>query len=163
MRNISILGVTGSIGTQALDIIRHRENGISLIGVTAHRNFQKLVDIIEEFSPKYVGVTNDECYEKIKKYCKENKKSTELFYGDEALEKIATLDEIDTVLTSVVGIAGLRPTIKAIRAKKDIALANKETLVVAGDIVIREARENDVKILPVDSEHGAIFQCIKGN
>ncbi len=163
MKNISILGVTGSIGTQALDIIRHRENGISLIGVTAHRNYEKLVDIIEEFSPKYVGITNDECYEKIKKYCEEHKKSIELYCGHEALEKIATLDEIDTVLTSVVGIAGLKPTIKAIRAKKNIALANKETLVVAGDIVIREAKENNVKILPVDSEHGAIFQCIKGN
>jgi len=163
VKNISILGVTGSIGTQALDIIRHRENGISLIGVTAHRNYEKLVDIIEEFSPKYVGITNDECYEKIKKYCEEHKKSIELYCGHEALEKIATLDEIDTVLTSVVGIAGLKPTIKAIRAKKNIALANKETLVVAGDIVIREAKENNVKILPVDSEHGAIFQCIKGN
>ncbi|MEG1255191.1 1-deoxy-D-xylulose-5-phosphate reductoisomerase [Clostridium sp.] len=163
MKNISILGVTGSIGTQALDVIRDEENGIRLIGVTAHRNFKKLVDIIDEFSPKYIGVTDDECYEKIKMYCEENNKKVEIFQGEEALEQVATLDEIDTVLTSVVGIAGLKPTIKAIRAKKNIALANKETLVVAGEIVMREAKKNGVEILPVDSEHGAIFQCMQGN
>jgi 1-deoxy-D-xylulose-5-phosphate reductoisomerase len=163
VKNISILGVTGSIGTQALDVIRNKENKINLVGVTAHRNFQGLVDIIEEFSPKYIGVTDEKCYKDIKEYCKKEKKHTNLFFGEEALEKIATLEEIDTVLTSVVGIAGLRPTIKAIEAKKNIALANKETLVVAGDIVMSKARENKVKILPVDSEHGAIFQCIQGN
>ncbi|MEG0306876.1 MAG: 1-deoxy-D-xylulose-5-phosphate reductoisomerase [Clostridium sp.] len=163
MKNISILGVTGSIGTQALDVIRDDRNEIKLVGVTAHRNFQRLVDIIDEFSPKYIGVTDDECYKKIKKYCEETNKLVEIFQGEEALEKIATLSEIDTVLTSVVGIAGLKPTIKAIRAKKNIALANKETLVVAGEIVMREAKENGVEILPVDSEHGAIFQCMEGN
>lgn len=163
VKNISILGVTGSIGTQALDIIRDKENKINLIGVTAHRNFQGLVDIIEEFSPKYIGVTDEKCYKDIVEYCEKGNKHTNLFFGEEALEKIATLEEVDTVLTSVVGIAGLKPTIKAIEAKKNIALANKETLVVAGDIVMSKAKENGVKILPVDSEHGAIFQCIQGN
>ncbi|GAA0768494.1 1-deoxy-D-xylulose-5-phosphate reductoisomerase [Clostridium subterminale] len=163
MKNISILGATGSIGTQALDIIRNKENQINLIGVTAHRNFKGLVDIIEEFSPKYIGITDEKCYEAIKEYCKKEDKHVNLFGGEEALEKVATLKEIDTVLTSVVGIAGLKPTIKAIEAKKNIALANKETLVVAGDIVMAKARENGVAILPVDSEHGAIFQCIQGN
>lgn len=163
VKNISILGVTGSIGTQALDIIRDKENKINLIGVTAHRNFQGLVDIIEEFSPKYIGVTDEKCYKDIVEYCEKENKHTNLFFGEEALEKIATLEEVDTVLTSVVGIAGLKPTIKAIEAKKNIALANKETLVVAGDIVMSKAKENGVKILPVDSEHGAVFQCIQGN
>lgn len=163
VKNISILGATGSIGTQALDIIRNKENKVNLIGVTAHRNFKGLVDIIEEFSPKYIGITDEECYEAIKEYCEKESKHVKLFGGEEALEKVATLEEIDTVLTSVVGIAGLKPTIKAIEAKKNIALANKETLVVAGDIVMLKAKENGVKILPVDSEHGAIFQCIQGN
>ena len=163
MKNISILGVTGSIGTQALDVIRHAENGVRLVGVTAHRNFGKMMDIIEEFKPKYIGVTDPTCLEKVKEYCTKANIQCEIYGGEEALEKIATLEEIDTVLTSVVGIAGLKPTIKAIRAKKNIALANKETLVVAGDIVMREARENGVDILPVDSEHGAIFQCLQGN
>lgn len=163
VKNISILGATGSIGTQALDIVRNKENKVDLIGVTAHRNFKGLVDIIEEFSPKYIGITDEECYEAIKEYCEKKSKHVKLFGGEEALEKVATLEEIDTVLTSVVGIAGLKPTIKAIEAKKNIALANKETLVVAGDIVMLKAKENGVKILPVDSEHGAIFQCIQGN
>lgn len=163
VKNISILGVTGSIGTQALDVIRNKENEINLVGVTAHKNFAGLVDIIEEFSPKYIGVTDEKCYRDIVEYCKKENKHLNLFFGEEALEKIATLKEIDTVLTSVVGIAGLKPTIKAIEAKKNIALANKETLVVAGDIVMSKAKENGVKILPVDSEHGAIFQCIQGN
>lgn len=163
MKNISILGVTGSIGTQALDVIRDAENGVRLVGVTAHRNFEKLVDIIEEFKPKYIGVTDSDCFERVKEYCEKANMQCEIYGGEEALEKIATLEEIDTVLTSVVGIAGLKPTIKAIRAKKNIALANKETLVVAGDIVMAEAKENGVNILPVDSEHGAIFQCLQGN
>jgi len=163
VKNISILGATGSIGTQALDVIRNEENKVNLIGVTAHRNFKGLVDIIEEFSPKYIGITDEKCYEDIKEYCERENKQVNLFGGEEALEKVATLKEIDTVLTSVVGIAGLKPTIRAIEAKKNIALANKETLVVAGDIVIAKAKENGVKILPVDSEHGAIFQCIQGN
>ncbi|MEG2017327.1 MAG: 1-deoxy-D-xylulose-5-phosphate reductoisomerase [Clostridium sp.] len=163
MKNISILGVTGSIGTQALDVIRDAENGVRLVGVTAHRNFEKLVDIMKEFKPKYIGVTDSDCFEKVKKYCEKANMNCELYSGEEALERIATIEEVDTVLTSVVGIAGLKPTIKAIRAKKNIALANKETLVVAGDIVMAEAKENGVQILPVDSEHGAIFQCLQGN
>ena len=163
LKNISILGVTGSIGTQALDVIKDKENEIELIGVTAHKNFEKLIEIIKEFNPKYVGITDEKCFEKVKCFCEDNKKQVILYGGEGALEKIATLDEIDTVLTSVVGIVGLKPTIKAIEAKKNIALANKETLVVAGDIVKTAAKKNNVKIVPVDSEHGAIFQCLQGN
>lgn len=163
LKNISILGVTGSIGTQALDVIKDKENEIELIGVTAHKNFEKLIEIIKEFNPKYVGITDEKCFEKVKCFCEDNKKEVILYGGEGALEKIATLDEIDTVLTSVVGIVGLKPTIKAIEAKKNIALANKETLVVAGDIVKTAAKKNNVKIVPVDSEHGAIFQCLQGN
>lgn len=163
LKNISILGVTGSIGTQALDVIKDKENEIKLIGITAHKNYEKLIEIIEEFNPQYVGITDEKCFEKVKCFCERNKKQIILYGGEGALEKIATLDEIDTVLTSVVGIVGLKPTIKAIEAKKNIALANKETLVVAGDIVKTAAKKNNVKIVPVDSEHGAIFQCLQGN
>ena len=129
----------------------------------AHKNYEKLIEIIEEFNPQYVGITDEKCFEKVKCFCERNKKQIILYGGEGALEKIATLDEIDTVLTSVVGIVGLKPTIKAIEAKKNIALANKETLVVAGDIVKTAAKKNNVKIVPVDSEHGAIFQCLQGN
>lgn len=163
MKNISILGVTGSIGTQALDVIREKQNEINLVGITGHKNYNKLLDIIKEFKPKYIGITDEECYEKILAYSKKNNLKAEIFCGSEALEKIATLEEVDTVLTSVVGIVGLKPTVKAIEAKKNIALANKETLVVAGDIVKAKAKEHGVEIIPVDSEHGAIFQCLLGN
>ena len=120
-------------------------------------------DIIKEFKPKYVGMMDEKALQmKLRSYCKKNITNIEVLRGMEGLVKIATLDEIDTVLTSVVGMIGLKPTIKAIEAKKDIALANKETLVVAGEIVMKKAKENNVKILPVDSEHSAIFQSLSG-
>ena len=163
MRKISILGVTGSIGTQTLDVIRKSNGELKLIGVTANTSVNKVIDIIEEFKPSYVAMMDSISAFEIKNYCREHKKSIEVLEGIEGLNKIASLDEIDIVLTSVVGMIGLEPTMKAIEAKKDIALANKETLVVAGEIVMKAAKENNVKILPVDSEHSAIFQALRGN
>ena len=163
MRKLSILGVTGSIGTQTLDVIRNSSEKLELIGITANTSVKKIIEIIEEFNPKYVGMMDKKSAEDIRQYCTENNKDIEVFDGIEGLNKIATLDEIDIVVTSVVGMIGLEPTMKAIEAKKDIALANKETLVVAGEIVMRAAKENNVKILPVDSEHSAIEQSLKGN
>ena len=162
MKNISILGATGSIGTQTLDVIRKSNGEIKLHGVTANSSVKKIIDIIEEFNPPYVGMMDNACAEEVKEYCVSNNKNIEVFYGLEGLEKIASLDEIDTVVTSVVGMIGLKPTMAAIEAKKDIALANKETLVVAGEIVMKRAKEMGVKILPVDSEHSAIFQSLSG-
>ena len=151
MRNISILGATGSIGTQTLDVIRHSE-GINLIGVTANTSVNKIKEIIDEFSPKYVAMMDEISKNEIKEYVKYKGLNIEVLYGIEGLKKIASLDEIDTVVTSVVGMIGLEPTIEAIRHKKDIALANKETLVVAGELVMNEAKKYGVEILPVDSE-----------
>lgn len=162
MRNISILGVTGSIGTQALDVIRKEKESFNLIGISANTNVTKVIEIIEEFNPKYVAMMSEEAALKIKDFCRINSKDTEILCGMEGLITIATIPEVDIVLTSVVGIVGLKPTIEAIRHKKDIALANKETLVVAGKIVMDEAKKYGVKILPVDSEHGAVFQCLNG-
>ncbi|WP_291647516.1 1-deoxy-D-xylulose-5-phosphate reductoisomerase [Clostridium sp.] len=162
MKNISILGATGSIGTQTLDVIRNSNNEIKLIGISANSSVEKIKEIIKEFNPKYVAMMDDESSKAIKKYCLDNNLKIEVYSGIEGLEKIATLDEIDMVLTSVVGMIGLRPTIKAIEAKKDIALANKETLVVAGELVMKKAKEMGVDILPVDSEHSAIFQALNG-
>ena len=159
MKSISILGATGSIGTQTLDVIRNSKERINLIGITANSSVDKIKEIIQEFKPKYVGSNSAK---KIKEYCDENYPEIQVFSGIEGLIKIATLDEIDTVVTSVVGMIGLKPTIAAIEAKKDIALANKETLVVAGELVMNKAKENNVKILPVDSEHSAIFQSLSG-
>ena len=162
MRKISILGATGSIGTQTLEVIRNSNKEIKLIGVSANSSVEKIKEIINEFSPKYVAMMDEESYKSIKDYCSVNKLMIEVFSGIEGLEKIASLDEIDMVVTSVVGMIGLRPTMKAIEAKKDIALANKETLVVAGELVINKAKKMGVDILPVDSEHSAIFQALNG-
>lgn len=163
MRKISILGATGSIGTQTLDVIRKSNGELRLIGVTANTSVEKIIRIIEEFEPTYVAMMDSKSACEIRNYCKELRISIEVLDGIEGLNKIASLDEIDIVVTSVVGMIGLEPTMKAIEAKKDIALANKETLVVAGEIVMRAAKENNVKILPVDSEHSAIFQSLRGN
>ncbi len=162
MKKISILGVTGSIGTQTLDVVRNSDD-IKIIGISADSSTEKMKEIIKEFKPKYVAMMKEECAEELKEFCKENSFEIEVYSGLDGLVKISVLDEIDMVVTSVVGMIGLVPTIKAIKAKKDIALANKETLVVAGELVMKAAEENGVKILPVDSEHSAIYQSLRGN
>ena len=163
MKKITILGVTGSIGTQTLDVIRKDINNLSIVGISANTNFDKVIQVIEEFEPKYVAMMDEEAYLKLKRYCKDKKISTEVLQGIEGLNYISTLPEVDIVVTSVVGMIGLVPTMKAIHSGKDIALANKETLVAAGALVMEAAKKNNVNILPVDSEHGAIFQCLQGN
>ena len=162
MKNISILGVTGSVGTQTLDVVRKSMGEIRIIGVTANSSVEKMKEIINEFKPKYVGMMDSESAKEIEKYCVNNNLHIKVLDGMEGLKTIASLDEIEMVVTSVVGMIGLRPTLCAIEAKKDIALANKETLVVAGELVMNKAKEMGVKILPVDSEHSAIFQALSG-
>lgn len=162
MKNISILGATGSIGTQTLDVIRNSEEKINLIGITANSSVDKVKEIIGEFEPKYVAMMDENSSKIIEEFCNKEYPNIKVFSGIDGLVKVATLEEIDTVVTSVVGMIGLKPTIAAIEAKKNIALANKETLVVAGELVMNKAKENNVKILPVDSEHSAIFQSLSG-
>lgn len=162
MKNISILGATGSIGTQTLDVIRNSSEKINLIGVSANSSVNKIKEIIIEFNPKYVAMMDKDSAKIIRGFCNDKYPNIQVFDGMEGLIKIASLEEIDTVVTSVVGMIGLKPTMAAIEAKKDIALANKETLVVAGELVMNKAKENNVKILPVDSEHSAIFQSLSG-
>lgn len=162
MKNVSILGATGSIGTQTLDVLRKEKEDYRLIGISANSNYEKMMEIIEEFNPMKVAMMNHDAYARVKEYCETNKRNIEVFSGMDGLNAIAS-DESEIIVTSVVGMIGLVPTLKAIECGKDIALANKETLVVAGEIVTKHAREKGVKILPVDSEHGAIFQCLQGN
>lgn len=163
MKKLSILGATGSIGTQTLDVIRKSKGDLKLIGITANTSVKNVIEIIDEFNPSYVAMMNSSSADEIRSYCMEYSKDIKVFEGIDGLNKIASLDEIDIVVTSVVGMIGLEPTLKAIEAKKDIALANKETLVVAGELVMKAAKENNVKILPVDSEHSAIDQSLRGN
>ncbi|MBV7274899.1 1-deoxy-D-xylulose-5-phosphate reductoisomerase [Clostridium sp. PL3] len=163
MKKVAILGATGSIGNQTLDVIRQDIDRFRLIAISANSSYGKVIEIINEFNPLYVVLTEEKAYEEVKKYCSSANKKIEILFGMEGLNTIASLSEIDIVVTSVVGMIGLVPTITAIKSGKDIALANKETLVTGGEIVISEAKKHNVKILPVDSEHGAIFQCLQGN
>lgn len=160
MKNIVILGSTGSIGTQALDVIRNKKEEFNVIAISANSNIERLSQQIKEFNPKYAIVMTEETAEELKKVV--GNVDTKILVGIEGMEYAVTLNEVDIVLTSVVGMIGLRPTIAAIRANKDIALANKETLVVGGPIIKKELEKSTSKILPVDSEHNALFQCLKG-
>lgn len=161
MKRITILGSTGSIGTQTLDVVRKNKDKFQVVAISANSSIDLLLEQIMEFSPKYVAVYNKESALKLKEMIPENI-NIEVLSGMDGLVKICQLEEVNVVLTAVVGMIGLVPTMAAIKAKKTIALANKETLVTAGEIVMREAKKNNVEILPVDSEHSAIFQCLNG-
>ena len=158
-RNLVILGSTGSIGTQALEVCDNI--GVRILGLSAAGNIDKLENQARKYKPVIVSVMDAECGKKLKFRLKDT--GIKVVWGIEGMTELVTIPEADTVLTSVVGIAGLIPTIKAIEAGKNIALANKETLVTAGELVMEAAERNNVSILPVDSEHMAIFQCLAGN
>lgn len=159
MKNISILGATGSIGVQALDIIRRNREHYQLVAIATGRNLELTRKIIHEFQPTFVSVYHKKDYETLKS---EFSKDIKFSYGENGIIEAAVHPNVDVVLNAVIGSVGLEPTLEAIKAKKTIALANKETLVTAGHLVMATAKENDVPILPVDSEHSAIFQCLNG-
>ncbi|MEO5944211.1 MAG: 1-deoxy-D-xylulose-5-phosphate reductoisomerase [Ferruginibacter sp.] len=159
-KRIAIFGSTGSIGTQALDVIRSQSDLLKVEILTAHSNADLLVEQAMEFSPNAVVIGDESKYEKIKTAL--SSKNIKVFAGENALEEVADFDTYDIMLAAIVGFAGLKPTLKAVSKGKVIALANKETLVVAGDIVMQTALENRSPIIPVDSEHSAIFQCLVG-
>ena len=161
MKRITILGSTGSIGTQTLDVVRKNKDKFQVVAISANSSIDLLLEQIMEFSPKYVAVYNEESALKLKEMIPENI-NIEVLSGMDGLVKICQLEEVNVVLTAVVGMIGLVPTMAAIKAKKTIALANKETLVTAGELVMSEAKKNNVEILPVDSEHSALFQCLNG-
>ncbi|ACU05372.1 1-deoxy-D-xylulose-5-phosphate reductoisomerase [Pedobacter heparinus] len=160
MKNISILGATGSVGTQALEVIGSNPDLYKVLALTAQSNTDLLIEQALKFNPVLVVITDESKYAKVKAALSGT--GIKVLAGEEALCEAAALDEVHLVLTALVGSVGLRPTIEAINAGKDIALANKETLVVAGDLITRLAKEKGVKIVPVDSEHSAIFQCLVG-
>lgn len=160
-KQICILGSTGSIGTQALDVIEEHSDLYEVYCLTANNKFELLAEQARKFKPAAVVIANEEHYEKLKGLlcdCPD----INVYAGKKAIDDIVTASPIDMVLTAMVGFAGLSPTISAIKAHKKICLANKETLVVAGELICRLAAENHAPILPVDSEHSAIFQSIVG-
>lgn len=157
MKKISILGSTGSIGTQTLEVCENLGD-VQVMGLSVNKNIKLAEEQIRKFKPKLVSVVDEDAAKELKIAVSDT--DTKIISGRESMSEISAMPEIDTVVTSVVGIAGLEPTMAAIKSGVNIALANKETLVTAGSIVIDAAKENNVSILPVDSEHSAIFQCI---
>jgi 1-deoxy-D-xylulose-5-phosphate reductoisomerase len=159
-KRIAILASTGSIATQALDVISEHPAHFAVEILTAQSRVDLLICQAIEFIPNAVVIGDDTHYEKVKEALKDY--PIKVFAGQAAISQVVESESVDLVLNALVGFAGLEPTLKGIRARKDIALANKETLVVAGDLIITEALKNNVSILPVDSEHSAIFQCLVG-
>ncbi len=158
MKHISILGSTGSIGTQALEVVRANPNLYKIDALTAQHNADLLIEQALEFKPELVVIGNESLYQQVKLALPE----VTVIAGEEGLLAAVQLPQTHLVLTAVMGSVGLKPTVAAIEANKDIGLANKETLVVAGELVMDLARQHGVKIIPVDSEHSAIFQCLVG-
>ena len=158
-KTVSILGSTGSIGTQSLEVCE--KHGLKVAALAAHSSVEALEQQIRKFRPAYACIFNEDKYSDLK--CRIKDMDVKLLTGMEGLCTLASLDEADIILNSVVGMVGLLPTLTAIDAGKDIALANKETLVAGGELVMKAAADKGVRIYPVDSEHSAIFQCLQGN
>lgn len=160
MKRVTILGATGSIGTQTLDVISQNSDDFEVVALTASESVEKMAELIQRFCPSYAVMKNEEKAEELRKLLPSH--SCEILYGMDGFVTVSTLKNVDVVVAAMVGMIGLRPVMEAIRAGKDIALANKETLVTAGHIIMPLAKEYGVSILPVDSEHSAIFQCLNG-
>mgnify|MGYP001047716831 FL=1 len=159
-KHLAILGSTGSIGTQALDVVEANKDLFVVEVLTANSNSELLIQQALQYKPNAVVIANESKYDEVKNAL--NSTDIKVYAGKESLSQVVEMDTIDVVLTALVGYSGLKPTINAIKAKKSIALANKETLVVAGSLITELAKENGVNIYPVDSEHSAIFQCLVG-
>ena len=161
VKTLALLGATGSIGTQALEVVRQQPGRFRVAVLSAQRQWELLARQAREFRPAAVVIGDESCYQPLKAALADQPE-TEVLAGPAALADVVTRPEIDIVLTALMGYAGLLPTVAAIRAGKDIALANKETLVVAGELITSLIKEHNVHLLPVDSEHSAIFQCLVG-
>ncbi len=159
-RNLAILGSTGSIGTQALEVVAEHPELFEVYALTANSRVDRLIDQARLFMPEVVVIADERKYPELKEALEDL--PIKVWAGEDAIAQVVQAEPIDMVLTAMVGYAGLKPTIAAIQAKKAIALANKETLVVAGELITALAIENKVPVLPVDSEHSAIFQCLNG-
>ncbi len=158
---ISLLGSTGSIGTSVLDVVRRSKGQFSVVALAAGKNVKLLVKQIREFNPRVVAVMTSELADQVRSVAESA--STEILYGKEGYEAVATLSEANLVVSAIVGAAALTPTLAAIEAGKDLALANKEALVTAGPLVTSLAKKKGVALIPIDSEHSAIFQCLRGH
>ena len=159
-QRLALMGSTGSIGRQTLDIVRNRPDEFEVTTLTAARSWELLVEQAKEFQPDSVVIADKSLYQNVKDALAGD--PIKVFAGDEALSQVVTGGEVDTVVNALVGYAGMLPSLSAVKAGKRLALANKESLVVAGELIMREAAQRNVPILPIDSEHSAIFQCLAG-
>ena len=157
MKKIALMGSTGSVGTQTLDVVRNYPDKLKVFALSANSNVDLLLEQIEEFGPEIVGVADADKAKEL-----QEKTAVKIITGTDMLREIAVIEEYDTFITATVGLTIIRATIDAIRVGKNIAIANKETLVAAGEIVMKEAKEHDARIMPIDSEHSALFQCLNG-
>jgi 1-deoxy-D-xylulose-5-phosphate reductoisomerase len=160
---LSILGSTGSIGVNTLEVVRQFPDRFSIVGLAAGRNIPLLFEQIKEFQPRAVAVLDEEHASRLQQMLTQAPHRPQVFFGTEGYQTIATLPEVNMVVAAMVGAAGLIPTVAAIEAGKHIALANKETLVIGGAVVVPLVERRGVQLLPVDSEHSAIFQALQGN
>ena len=161
MKTIALLGSTGSIGMSTLDLVRRFPERFRISGMVAGKNLRRLASQIKEFSPACVAIKDQQDIPRLRALLGKN--FVEILSGQAGATAVATASEVDVVVAAIVGGAGLVPTLKAVRAGKEIALANKEALVMAGELFVNTAKERGVRLLPVDSEHSAIFQCLQGN
>ena len=157
MKHLSILGSTGSIGTQTLEVVRQFPDEFKVVGLSSNRNYDLLLKQIKEFKPKAVAIMDKSKVDDLLNFS-----PCQVYSGIDGINKIAAMNEADTVVNALVGSIGIEPTYNAIKNKKNIALANKETLVAAGSVIMEEARKNSINLMPIDSEHSAIFQCLNG-
>lgn len=161
MRTIALLGSTGSIGMSTLDLVRQFPERFKVDGLVAGENLKRLVSQIREFAPRCVAIKNEQDIPRLRELLGKNR--VEVLHGEQGATTVSTAHEVDVVVAAIVGGAGLLPTLAAVRAGKEVALANKEALVMAGEIFVSTAKQKGVRLLPVDSEHSAIFQCLQGN
>ncbi|MEN9450809.1 MAG: 1-deoxy-D-xylulose 5-phosphate reductoisomerase [Pseudomonadota bacterium] len=162
MKSLTILGATGSIGVNTLDVISEHPTLFNVIALTAHYNIDLLFQQCLKFNPTYAVVGSENLSQNLQQRLRAESSKTEVLFGRDALAFVASLDEVETVMAAIVGAAGLLPTLAAIKAKKQVLLANKEALVMAGPLFIEEAQRAQTTLIPVDSEHNAIFQCLHG-
>ena len=160
MKNIALLGSTGSIGKNTLEVVRNNPDKLRIIALTAGKNWQLLAEQAREFKPKFIALADTQHENDLKQALKDT--NIKVGVGEQAVIEAVTISGVDTVLAAIVGAAGLKPAWEAINQKHLICLANKETLVVAGELVMNAVKKNSIKLVPVDSEHSAIFQCLQG-
>lgn len=163
MKGLSILGATGSIGINTLDVASRHPEKYKIVAISANSQVDRLVEQCEQYQPEYAVIANEESVQELEKKLAAKKMSVKVLSGIEGLEKIASLPQVDYVMAAIVGAAGLKPTLAAARAGKRILLANKEALVMSGQIFMDEVKKNNAELLPIDSEHNAIFQCMPEN